>query len=505
MILPVCAIPDARKRSPSGDTGFLQYVQKVGCLGPVLLRCHSGDISGSAILLGRCLSSSASCMIGGLGVDDDETAKFLLDQGALVAFFDRGGGNESEEETAIRKQVLGSFPRKRMGVLETYRIEVAPFQPMTASTGVIKADMKAVLATYCEDSMSFLFEICNDSRGWKTDDDIGTLARKAEEMEEVMRELADFAQGLVKAFKAANPDENIHIYLQNNVSGLPAASPDLVAHLSTVMRDSVHCVVNTKIVSLVTTDKPLFSPYSVGAGGLFGLLEPDSSHLVDVVGAYIKTIVTDRPDGMYATVVCDENGKSLGLVYSNDESVRTAIFEGKGIYWSRSRKGLWRKGDTSGHHQTLLSVALDCDGDALRFNVFQHGSPGAFCHLNTRTCWGDDRGFSNLQAVLQDRLKNAPQGSYTKRLFDDPGLLQKKLLEEVQELVEAKDHDHIAEEAADVMYFMMVRCAAAGVTLSEVEKQLDERSLKISRRPGNAKEWRSANAAKILEAKKQKE
>ena len=68
--------------------------------------------------------------------------------------------------------------------------------------------------------------------------------------------------------------------------------------------------------------------------------------------------------------------------------------------------------------------------------------------------------------------------------------------------MEAKDHDHIAEEAADVMYFMMFRCAAAGVTLSEVEKQLDERSLKISRRPGNAKEWRSANADSILEGGK---
>lgn len=91
MILPVCAIPDASKRSPSGDTGYLQYVQKIGCLGPVLLRCHSGDISGSAVLLGRCLSSSASCMIGGLGVDDDEIAKFLLDQGALVAFLTEAG------------------------------------------------------------------------------------------------------------------------------------------------------------------------------------------------------------------------------------------------------------------------------------------------------------------------------------------------------------------------------------------------------------------------------
>lgn len=201
---------------------------------------------------------------------------------------------------------------------------------------------------------------------------------------------------------------------------------------------------------------------------------------LDLIDVFYATLRSDRPDGLITTVVCDEHDVCLGLVYSNATSVRAAVIEGRGIYWSRSRGGLWRKGDTSGMHQELLSIQADCDCDALRFRVIQRGSPPAFCHLNTRTCWGHEHGFLKLQSILQDRLLAAPPGSYTKRLFDDPEFLQKKLLEEAQELVEAKDPDHIAAEAADVMYFMMTRCVAGGVTLRDIERHLDRRTLKVT-------------------------
>ena len=151
--------------------------------------------------------------------------------------------------------------------------------------------------------------------------------------------------------------------------------------------------------------------------------------------------------------------------------------------------------------RSLAAASMACSlagRAALRFTVIQYGSPGAFCHLTTRTCWGEDSGVNHLQTVLQDRFKDAPPGSYTKRLFDDPSLLQKKLLEEVQELVEAEEPDHIAAEAADVTYFMMVRCIAGGVGLADIERHLDKRTLKVTRRPGNAKEWRSEKAAALL-------
>lgn len=103
-----------------------------------------------------------------------------------------------------------------------------------------------------------------------------------------------------------------------------------------------------------------------------------------------------------------------------------------------------------------------------------------------------------LQRVLQSRLRSAPEGSYTKRLFDDPTFLRNKLVEEAQELAEADEPDHVAAEMADVLYFAMVKCVAAGVTMKEVEAHLDRRALKIQRRPGNAKKERIDAAQKIL-------
>lgn len=125
--------------------------------------------------------------------------------------------------------------------------------------------------------------------------------------------------------------------------------------------------------------------------------------------------------------------------------------------------------------------------------------PQAFCHLNRRNCWRDDRGLGALQRTLEARKRSAPEGSYTSRLFKDPGLLRNKLVEEAQELSEAQEPDHVAAEAADVLYFAMVRCVAAGVTLEDIERHLDARALKLARRPGNAKQDRIDAAQAILQ------
>ena len=219
---------------------------------------------------------------------------------------------------------------------------------------------------------------------------------------------------------------------------------------------------------------------------------------IDILEVFIRSLVSDRPDGMYATVVCDESNICLGLVYSNAQSIKRAVIEKKGIYWSRSRSSLWRKGDSSGMHQELLSIKYDCDRDALRFSVIQHGDPPAFCHLLTRSCWGSESGLQKLETTLKERKRDAPVGSYTKKLFDDPDLLRKKMLEEVQELVEAQDPDHIAAEAADVLYFVLTRCIAGGVGIREIEKHLNYRSSKVTRRPGLSKDWRTEEAERIL-------
>ena len=82
---------------------------------------------------------------------------------------------------------------------------------------------------------------------------------------------------------------------------------------------------------------------------------------------------SDRPDGLFPTMVCDERGLALGLVYSNEESIQTAVNTGRGAYYSRSRKGLWIKGEESGNTQQLVRISVDCDSDALQFRVRQKG------------------------------------------------------------------------------------------------------------------------------------
>ncbi|MCC5878147.1 MAG: phosphoribosyl-ATP diphosphatase [Candidatus Sumerlaeia bacterium] len=205
---------------------------------------------------------------------------------------------------------------------------------------------------------------------------------------------------------------------------------------------------------------------------------------MDLGDAIAAPLTTDRPDGLFSTIVTDEHGIALGLAYSSRDSIREAVRRQLGIYQSRKR-GLWVKGESSGNTQELLGIALDCDRDAVRFTVRQQG--GGFCHLPQFTCFGNIGGLTELQRTLWQRRDEAPEGSYTKRLYNDRDLLASKLQEEARELSEAETPEEVAWEAADLIYFAMVRMAAAGVPLSEVEKQLDLRSRKVNRRPGDAK------------------
>lgn len=198
----------------------------------------------------------------------------------------------------------------------------------------------------------------------------------------------------------------------------------------------------------------------------------------------LAAATTDRPDGLFTTLVTDERGIALGLVYSSELSVAKSLQTGRGVYQSRKR-GLWFKGESSGDTQELVRLGLDCDKDCLGFVVRQKGK--GFCHLGTATCFGNYTGLSRLQKTLQDRKANAPPGSYTARLFNDQDLLKAKIQEEAGELCEATSKEHIAFEAADLLYFALTKCVAAGVSLEDVERNLDNKALKVKRRPGNAK------------------
>lgn len=104
--------------------------------------------------------------------------------------------------------------------------------------------------------------------------------------------------------------------------------------------------------------------------------------------------------------------------------------------------------------------------------------------------------MSALQTTLQSRKENAPAGSYTARLFNDPKLLRAKIMEEAEELCDATEKKDVAWEAADLIYFALTKCVSAGVSLEDVEKNLDKKARKVTRRPGNAKpKWENKEAA----------
>mmetsp|Transcript_41066 Transcript_41066/g.103473 ORF Transcript_41066/g.103473 Transcript_41066/m.103473 type:complete len:1621 (+) Transcript_41066:244-5106(+) len=200
--------------------------------------------------------------------------------------------------------------------------------------------------------------------------------------------------------------------------------------------------------------------------------------------ALLAPVTSERADGLMPTVVVDQQERCLGLVYSSPESVAASVESLRGVYWSRKR-GLWQKGLTSGNYQELLAIRTDCDRDALQFVVRQQGV--GFCHLETYSCFGQRRGIAGLMHTLEERRLSAPVGSYTKRLYEDPVFLKSKLIEEAHELGDAATKAEVAAEAADVLYFALVACARTGVSITDIERVFDQRALKVSRRPGNAK------------------
>lgn len=200
---------------------------------------------------------------------------------------------------------------------------------------------------------------------------------------------------------------------------------------------------------------------------------------IDLAAAFCAPLVSDRHDGLWPTLVVDELGTALGLTWSSCDSVRAALAERRGVYHSRKR-GLWRKGETSGAKQELIDIAVDCDRDALRFTVRQHGA--GFCHLGAATCFGPLRGLQALESTVRARGAAAPSGSYVGRLLADPELLAAKLREEADELADARAPADVAHEAADVVFFAAVAMARAGVRFADLASELDRRALAVRRR-----------------------
>jgi phosphoribosyl-ATP pyrophosphohydrolase len=143
------------------------------------------------------------------------------------------------------------------------------------------------------------------------------------------------------------------------------------------------------------------------------------------------------------------------------------------------------KGETSGNTQDLLRVDLDCDRDALRFTVRQHGV--GFCHRGSLSCWPDTFDLGALEQVIQARRDDPVPESGTARLLTDGVLLGAKLREEAGELAAATSVPEAVHETADLFYMGLVALVRAGGSLADVTAELERRHGAVSRRPMVAK------------------
>jgi len=185
-------------------------------------------------------------------------------------------------------------------------------------------------------------------------------------------------------------------------------------------------------------------------------------------------------EGLFPIVAQDADTKDvLTVAWGNEESLRATEETGLMHYWSRSRDALWRKGETSGNEQTVVSLTWDCDRDALLAKVRPKGPA---CHTGRRTCFGDpdpnEDILAELWRVFRDREASPPEGSYVAKLLSDPDRARKKVGEEAVELVLASQgeaHARIVHEAADLLFHMLLLLYQNRVPLEDVLAELRRR------------------------------
>ncbi len=215
--------------------------------------------------------------------------------------------------------------------------------------------------------------------GWRT--------RTGRRVEERMRELREHCGGFLVTF----------VESEGRMKGIDLDRVKRVV-------DAADGVLVT-VAGGVTTAEDVAAIDRLGAEAQVGMaLYTGRMALADAIAA---PLTSDRPDGLWPTIVCDERGLALGLAYSDRASLTRAIETRAGVYHSRKR-GLWVKGESSGATQDLLRVDLDCDRDCLRFTVRQRGA--GFCHRDTYTCFGPARGERALERTLAARRVDAPRG-----------------------------------------------------------------------------------------------
>jgi phosphoribosyl-ATP pyrophosphohydrolase/phosphoribosyl-AMP cyclohydrolase len=175
-------------------------------------------------------------------------------------------------------------------------------------------------------------------------------------------------------------------------------------------------------------------------------------------------------------------GEVLTLAYVDDEALRRTRETGEMWFWSRSRRELWHKGETSGNVMRVKALRYDCDEDAYLALV---DPAGPACHTGERTCFyrGEmdplpAEALPALERTIAERRAARPEESYTARLLAEPGRIGEKVEEEAEEVARAarsESDERVAEEAADVLYHLAVLLAERGMELSDAYEVLNGR------------------------------
>ena len=205
----------------------------------------------------------------------------------------------------------------------------------------------------------------------------------------------------------------------------------------------------------------------------------------------LETLDFAKADGLLTAVVQHaRSGEVLMVGWMNREALELTLERHRAVFWSRSRRCLWEKGETSGHTLHVEAVHADCDRDTL---LVLATPVGPVCHEGTRHCFGDDvlieRGtlpdqdslhfLAELEAVVTQRLSDGDGSSYTRRLVESgPARVAQKVGEEGVEVALAAvtaDADKLVGESADLLYHLIVLLRSKGLTLGDVTKELARR------------------------------
>lgn len=204
---------------------------------------------------------------------------------------------------------------------------------------------------------------------------------------------------------------------------------------------------------------------------------------VPTAGEIDANVVYDERGLVPCVVQACDTGEVLTLAYMNAEALARTRATGELHLYSRSRDQLWHKGETSGNVQAVKALRLDCDGDAL-LAIVQPAGPA--CHTGERTCFHQGQlepaapheVLPALERTIGDRAESRPASSYTVTLLDDPQLAGAKVQEEAEEVARAareESDERVDEEAADLLYHLLVLIHARGRELADAERVLDDR------------------------------